>query len=245
VKLFRTVIFLFITLLLNTYNTFCQNKENSDTDKAKSGVMDFNLYYDTRNFNVMTINLSAQITEELRYFSLNTFYDNSADKTTNTYYSEHNLRLNAFTDLPIDLTFQTVTSSGIRSLVSRLGVMWHLDKTKYLDQLFNFFNLRYNTTYHLFQISQNKHPELFTQIEHVYALRPLPDLLDNRVYISGFADQNIIYEDDGKITFHWVNETQLGVRLVKELYFVVEYRLNKKLPKKEGVGIGLEYMIKL
>ena len=83
-----------------------------------------------------------------------------------------------------------------------------------------------------------------TAIEHVYRINVLPKVFKNRVYLGGFADQNFIYNNN-KLSFKWVSEHQLGIRVLDQLYLVLEYRINDFLPTDNyGLGYGLEYKIK-
>ena len=81
-------------------------------------------------------------------------------------------------------------------------------------------------------------------IEHVYRINIAKKKLDRRIYISGFIDQNFNYNGRGGLSFKWVTEHQLGVRIIDELYAILEYRINDFYPKDNyGLGYGLEYKI--
>lgn len=94
------------------------------------------------------------------------------------------------------------------------------------------------------QLRNKTKVEYMTIIEHAYRINILAGRLNNRVYLAGFADQNFKYLENDKVTFEWVTEHQLGIRLIEELYAVAEYRINTFLPANNyGVGYGLEYKI--
>ena len=78
------------------------------------------------------------------------------------------------------------------------------------------------------------------QIEYFYRFQILLSIFLDRVYLSGFADQNLDSRGDSK----WVTQHQLGVQIVSQFFAVAEFRYNELLPsKKEGMGLGLQYVI--
>ena len=82
-----------------------------------------------------------------------------------------------------------------------------------------------------------------TMIEHVYNIKVWPSKLKDRVYIAGFADQNIVYLDGG-VKMRWVSEYQLGIGLIDQFYLVAEYRINDLLPSGNyGLGYGFQYKV--
>ena len=69
----------------------------------------------------------------------------------------------------------------------------------------------------------------------------LPDILNDRLYIGGFADHSFGGPGDPEV----VNENQLGVRLYDWWYAVAEYRYNGyRKGDESSLGLGFEYVIK-
>lgn len=96
----------------------------------------------------------------------------------------------------------------------------------------------------LLQFRKRTATKFATQIEHVYAFLIAPQTFGKRLYLGGFADQNMVYNADGGVSFKWVSEHQLGFRIVNRLFAVLEYRINDYLlTDKYGLGYGLEYKI--
>lgn len=215
---------------------FCADSEKGD--KA-TGFLDFNYYYDTRDFDVLTINALANITERVQYFSL-TNYSNSISTNKNfirnRLFSEQNIRWLAIQEkFPTDLTLQWVISNPGKKDLLRLGFRFRVSSFNWLKSAFQSLNMSYTTNFHLLQID---HVDGFDwQIEHVYKF--VPNILEKRIYIGGFADHNF---SPGKSVL--VTEHQLGFRVVDQLFLVAEYRHNGFLKtKKSGVGLGIEYKI--
>lgn len=206
--------------------------------KVTGGSLDFNYYYDTRDLNVYTINTQLKIAPRLEYFSFVNYF-NAAQTTRNmdltSYYMEQNLRWSLPSGLPADLVTQFASSSGGLNDVLRFGGRWKVSSTKGFDGFFKKINTFYAVTF--FPVQFDSLAGYQWQIEHVYRTELMPGLLDKRVYLSGFVDQNI-----GPGSLPWVTEHQLGVRLAGNLYAAVEYRHNAFLKKKDGVGLGLEYV---
>lgn len=73
----------------------------------------------------------------------------------------------------------------------------------------------------------------------------LPSLLDNRLYVRGFYDQNFIMGNTIDRNFIVVADTQFGLRLYKGLHAVTELRYNGFLAEQDrfGIALGLEYKI--
>lgn len=207
--------------------------------------MDFNGYYDSREFSVLTFNLLANLPNRFQYFSLTNFQGNSKDADLNGYFSEQNVRWNMIDNTPFDLTAQWVTRSGQTNDLLRFGFRLRLSSLKWLSAWLKKMNVFYFFNVHAIEFRNNDATDYFTQLEHVYNIKILPKLLDNRVYFGGFADQAFHYHNGKKITFNWVSEHQLGVRLWPAFYAVAEYRINDWLPKDRfGWGYGLEYKVK-
>ena len=223
-------------------SVYAQHEPVNKTHK-NSGLLDFNGYYDSRNFSVFTLNILAQPADRLQYFSLTNYQSTHSGTDLQTFYSEQNVRLR-LRKSPLDLTSQWVVRSGEATDRFRLGIRIRLSSITGLNALFKRLHLSYSANFHLLEFGSGKGPDYFTQIEHVYRLEILPDLLQKRIYLAGFADQNIIYVDDDKPSIKWVSEHQMGLRIFNQLFMVMEYRINDFLPSKNyGLGYGLEYKI--
>ena len=209
-----------------------------------SGFIDVNGYYDTRDFSVLTINLFAALPNRLQYFSLTNYTNNQNSPDLEGFYAEHNLRWGINKDLPLDLTYQYVLRQGEKNDDHRFGLRWRLHNTGVLKGLFSKLNMSYTFNPMFLQLRSKTKVEYMTIIEHAYKINVLPRKFNNRVYLAGFADQNFKYNKDDKVSFEWVTEHQLGIRLIEELYAVAEYRINTFLPANNyGMGYGLEYKI--
>ena len=205
-----------------------------------TGFLDFNTYYDTRDFSVMTINILAKLPNRLQYFSLTNYQSADASADLASFYSEQNVRWQLKTKSPFDITLQYVMRQGSKNDDVRLGLRWRLSNTPKIEKFFKALKMSYSINPMIIQFRVNAHTKSMTQIEHVYRIK----LYKDRVYIGGFADQNFDYSNN-KLSFKWVSEHQLGVRLISQLYVVTEYRINDFLENDNtGLGIGLEYIIK-
>ncbi len=231
-----------ITFLLLTPSCFSQEEV---VEKHKnSGFIDLNGYYDTRDFSVLTINLFASLPHRFQYFSLTNYTNNQDSPDLEGFYAEHNLRWAINEKLPLDLTYQYALRQGEKNDDHRFGLRWRLHNTGFLSNLFSEINMAYTFNPMFIQFRSKTEVEYMTIIEHAYKIRVFPNLLDNRVYIAGFADQNFKYLENDKLTFEWVSEHQLGIKIIDELYAVAEYRINTFLPSENyGLGYGLEYKI--
>lgn len=208
-----------------------------------TGFIDLNYYWDTRDFNVMTINAGAKLAHDFEYFQfLNLFGeygDASAWDDLTSYYTEVNLRRPICKDhdllRPLDWTAQYADGS-VPEGVLRFGVRWRLHDTR--GSVGEFFNdvlkLKYSVNLHAIETDGAG-----WQLEHVYRR----DFFDKRVYIAGFADHNI---DSGSRNSTWVTENQIGVRLFDQFFAVAEYRYSSPSAPvfKSGWGFGMEYVIR-
>ena len=209
-----------------------------------SGFIDFNGYYDTREFSVLTYNILVNMPKRLQYFSLTNYQSSSKSADLNSNFAEHNLRWAIGNNIPLDLTVQYVLRNGDNNDDVRLGFRWRASQTKGLKKLFKKLNMSYSMNPMLVQFRKRNATKYATQIEHVYAFLIAPQIFRKRLYLGGFADQNIVYTGNGGVSFKWVSEHQLGFRIVNRLFAVLEYRINDYfLADNYGLGYGLEYKI--
>ena len=220
------------------------NAQSTQEKTRISGFVDFNVYYDTREFSVLTYNILANISERLQYFSLTNYQSAERSFDMGSSYAEHNLRWKIKKKTPLDLTFQYVLRNGVDNDDFRFGIRWRLNNTPKIDSFLKKLNMSYSFNPMFIEFSRREAAKFMTIIEHVYKINIAPKALNNRLYIGGFIDQNFEYPNTGGILFNWVSEHQLGVRLFDEFYAVLEYRINDFLPADNyGLGYGIEYNI--
>ncbi|MEO9967844.1 MAG: hypothetical protein ABJF11_18775 [Reichenbachiella sp.] len=233
-----------IVLVLGlSYSVIGQHVTEKNENSKASGFVDFNAYRDTRAFSELTINALANVTDRIQYFSLtnNSGAPNTSD--VQSFFSEQNIRWKVAKNSPVDFTSQWTLRTGEDNDNWRLGFRVRLNNLTPLESLFSKINLTYSLNFHLLQFDFDKPVKYFTQMEHVYRLLLFPELLNRRVYISGFADQNFRSGGEENKT-KWVTEHQLGIRIINEFYIVAEYRVNDFFSSDHyGLGYGLEYKI--
>ena len=217
----------------------------AEDSHKNAGFLDFNFYPYTKvdADNAFTLNALGNLRRGLQYFSLTNFgrdSERAALKEFDNFLTEQNLRWNIPGDVPLNLfqlTAQALIRSGTGNDALRLGVRWKVHDTPRLDGLLEAVQLKYWIDFHLAQFDHVAGRQW--QIEHVFRWVVSP----NRVYIGGFADHNIDQEDGTQ--HNWVEETQLGVRLVDELHLIAEQRYNAfRKGDESSLGIGLEYVIR-
>lgn len=209
------------------------------------GFLDYNIYQDTREFGVSTLNAKLNLPGPFSYFSLTNWQGNpqgdEAFDMSYLYITEQNLYYNLF-DSPFDAHMQYFSISGDNNDALRFGISTGVHKISFLKKFFDKIHAQYNMTYFMWQVD---HIDAYAfQLQHVWNIKILPKTLHDRVYINGFADQNFNL-GSGNAHDNLVFETQLGVRVYKGLYAVSELRWNGFFPEgsRFGVGIGAEYKI--
>ena len=125
-----------------------------------------------------------------------------------------------------------------RSVTIHLGVRWRLNATPWLDKMLKAINLTWAVQFFPTRIDQRDVGGW--QISHAYQMS-FPYISD-RLYLSGFFDHNIDESArPGSTLNNVVSETQLGVRLYRQLYAVVEYRINDyRRADNTNFGAGFE-----
>ncbi len=217
----------------------------AETIHENTGFLDFNLYPYTKvdADNAVTVNALGNLRHGLQYFSLTNFgrdSERAALKESDNFLTEQNLRWNIPGDMPLNLlqlTVQALVRSGRGNDALRLGLRWKIHSTPRLHRLLKAARVVYWIDIHAVQFDHVDGRQW--QIEHVFRWVLSP----NRVYVAGFADHNI--DPEGGTKHNWVEETQLGVRLVDHLHLVGEQRYNAfRQGEETSVGIGLEYVIR-
>jgi hypothetical protein len=217
------------------------NKEHKNT-----GFLDFSLYpyTDADADNTATINALANLDNGFQYFSLTNFgRDPSRNELEEVkgILTEQNLRWKLPCEIPVAIAVQALIRSGNDNDALRLGPRWTIQDTWGFDRILKSCGLKYWIAFYGAQFDHASGCQW--QMEHCFLWNVFPELLDNRVYIGGFADHNINHAGGTKST--WVEEAQLGVRLIGEWYFVTEQRYNGfRVGDESSVGVGLEYVIR-
>ena len=206
------------------------------------GFIDLNAYfYDTREQSTLTINLLSSLPYRFQYFSFVNYdsaFASGDPEEIESFYSEQQLAWHLPNSLPLQLVANWSITNGPDNDAIRFGPAWIVSSTRFFDQFFKMVNVFYMVRFYLLQIDSLD--GFNWQMEHVYSTALFPNLLANRVYISGFADHNFL--DDGSTTL--VTETQLGIRIIDQFFAIAEYRHSDFTPDKDGVGFGVEYKIR-
>lgn len=215
--------------------------ENSS--QASKGFIDFNLYYDTENFSVLTVNAGADLPNDFSYFSLTNFSSDFGDSDytdLNELYSEQNLTWSPAETDPIAWNIQWNIRSGENNDRFRLAPQWLVHKTPFLDKFFKAINATYKINFHLVQWDDETHGDHVWQMEHVYFMNVLPHLFDGKLYLSGFADHTF----GGPGNPALVTEHQIGYRMIDNWFAVAEYRRNEyRKGNEDSLGLGVEYKV--
>ncbi|MTI41545.1 hypothetical protein [Fulvivirga lutimaris] len=231
-----SIIFVLGLLMLTIASSTVMAQEKSG--KVKSGFMDPNIYYDTRGHSEFTINALAKFHGPFEYFGFVNYTGAEEDTDVGSFYVEQTLRWKFYNKLPLNLAVQAALRSGAANDSYRLGLRWIANETGGISELLSKLHLSYGVTLFALQAGYGDQQRYLAQIEHAYRF----SFWQNKVYISGFADQNLNHGSDNPFT--WVTEHQLGIQLLPNFYAVAEYRINEFLTETTGVGLGLEYVMR-
>lgn len=181
----------------------------------------------------------------MSYFSLSNFANKEFDSELSGFdnvYTEQNFRWQVTEQSPLDLTVQMNFRSGANNDRHRLGLRWRLNDTLALKSFFESINLQWSINLHALQIDDV--PADVWQMEHVF--RMTFPYISERLYLAGFVDHTF-NEDlannmpDKPI----VAEAQLGFRMIENLHFISEYRVNQyRRSDVNNLALGFEYIIK-
>lgn len=208
------------------------------------GFLDFNTYYDVEKYSVVTINAQAVLPNDLSYFSL-TNYSNgfgAGDETEfDDFYTEQNLTWSPAATGPVGWNIQWNLRSGVNNDRLRLAPQWRLQDTPVIGPLLKQLRARYFINFHAVQWDDETHGDYVWQMEHVYRIDVLPELLDDRVYLAGFMDHTFGGPGNPAV----VTEHQLGVRIIDRWYAIAEFRRNEyRKGREDSLGLGAEYIIR-
>jgi len=215
---------------------------------TSGGFLDINVYpylSDVDNDNTITLNLAAKLNDRFSYFSLTNFGNEKgagALSDINTFYTEQNVRWQVSEKSPIDLTLQMNFRSGDDNDRHRLGFRWRINDTALFNAAFKAINLSWSINFHVKQFDSA--PEDIWQMEHVFRMT-FPGI-DNRLYLAGFIDHTFNQNVSGNVPKNpMVGEIQLGYRIIENLFFITEFRVNEyRRSDVNNIALGLEYLIK-
>ncbi len=212
-----------------------------------TGFLDFNLYPYTSvdRDNSITINALVNLPNGFQYFGFTNFARDPARGTleeVSGLLTEQHLRWKPNWQYPVSLAGNVLLQSGSHANDAlRFGPRITLDKTSLLRETLERWHVRYSVAFYGAQFDHVDGTQW--QIEHAFRWDILPDLLDNRVYIGGFADHNINHATDTNST--WIQEAQRGVRVVGDWYAVIERRYNGyRIGEESSIGVGVEYVMR-
>lgn len=238
----KNILIIFFIICIASSPSLLFSQKNDST--TASGFIDLNGYYDTRELSILTINLMTNFPKRVQYFSLTNYQGANNTSDLSSLYSEQNIRWAITQKSPLDLTLQYVIRSGNQNDDVRFGIRYKLSQTRKLLTFFKKLNFFYSINPMLVQLMESTAAKYLTQIEHVYYIRIWPRKLKNKIYVSGFADQNFVYSPKKQlIKTNWVTEHQLGVNIIDRLFAVAEFRINDYAIRSVGLGYGLQYKI--
>ena len=210
-------------------------------EKRRPAQIAFNLYpylSDVKTDADFTINMLVPLPARFSYFSFANFGDTLSSGDPDFLLTEQNLIWNVSEKLPLDLVAQDIIRRGHDNDTIHLGVRWRLNSTPMLAGFLKAINLNYSVQ--IFPTRIDQRDVGGWQISHAYQMT-FPYISD-RLYLGGFLDHNI--DETSRPGFtrdNVVSETQFGVRLYRQLYAVVEYRINDyRRSDNTNVGAGLE-----
>lgn len=218
--------------------------DQSLRDYRPHGFLDFNTYHDSRNFRVHTLNAKLDLPGPFSYFSLTNWQgDATGDEFFDygNYLTEQNLYYK-LGDSAFDINMQYFSLSGNKNDLLRFGPQVRFEALPWLGKYLKKINAWYHFTY--FPLQVDHFDDYAFQLQHVWYMKLFPKTFNDRAYLYGFADQNMLI---GSQNAHnkLVSELQLGYRVWKDLALVTEARWNGFFPKGDrfGVGVGVQYKV--
>ncbi len=206
---------------------------------AHAGMLDFN-YYPYRSNTTWdkwaAMNAAHNFGSGLSFFGLLNLGDIGPK---NVYYSESNFRWAPDKNLPLELTVQLNFRSGKQNDRYRLGVRWHLSRTKAFKPFFEALNLAYAVNLHAVQFD-HEDPYVW-QLEHTFNMK-FPAISD-RLYLGGFWDQTFNQNlPAGFPARPIIGKAQLGYRIVDNFFAVADFRVNEyRRSDVMTLGLGVQY----
>jgi hypothetical protein len=153
--------------------------------------------------------------------------------------SEQNLRWRITERIPVDVAIQAILVRGNHNDSLQVGPRWRLNDITVLRPFLEAIHAAYSISFFIKRFDSV--PGDVRQISHAYSVG-FPYISD-RLYLSGFVDQNFHRDVPAdKQQRPIVSETQLGIRLLKKLYAIAEYRRNEyRASDKDNLALGFEY----
>lgn len=211
-----------------------------------SGFIDFNFYpYTTVNTdNAVSVNTLVNLPHDFQYFGFINFERQPSEHAlteTAGVFTEQNLRWQPW-EAPVSLATQILIRTGAKNNdVLRFGPRFALHDFQLFESALQKCNLQYWVAIYPAEFDYTAGYQW--QMEHVFQWKVLPELLNDRVYIGGFADHVIDQASGTDVT--WVEEAQLGVRVAGAWYLVAEQRYNGfRRGQEASLGLGVEYVVR-
>lgn len=216
---------------------------NAYAQQRRPAQIAFNFYpylSDVKTDSDFTINMLVPLPSRLSYFSFINFSDALSEGNADFMLTEQNLIWNVSEKLPVDLVAQDIIRRGRNNDTIHLGIRWRLNNTPALASFFRAINLNY--ALQIFPTRIDQRDVGGWQISHAYQMT-FPYISD-RLYLGGFLDHNIDETTRPGLTRDYViSETQFGIRLYRQLYAVVEYRIND-YRRSDNTNLGAGFEIK-
>ena len=208
-------------------------------DKVE-GSLNFNFYpylSQVTSDADFTLNAAATLPAGLSYASFVNFTGVFRDTGMQMQNSEQNLRWAFSPRIPFDAAVQAQIGPKNGDDTWQVGPRWRINDTPFLRGIFAALHVSWNVTF--FQRFDNAEGSV-RQISNNYRVS-FPYLSD-RLYLSGYLDRGI-HHGGRRGRVHLDNtETQLGVRLVGNVYAIAEYRRNEyRATDRDNLAVGLEF----
>ncbi len=210
---------------------------------ALGGFIDINGAYDTRNLTTGTLAVLTTLPAGFQYFGFVNLINRQGGpgEEQNTFFSQQHLYFAPFRVLPLDIAALGEFMSGNDNDSARAGVRWRLSDTGFMRPAFEKARLYLSAGYFPVQFDRIQAPGWRSFASYAYNWQLWP----GRVYVGGFADHYMSVQNGQMKTFtqDFVTEHQVGLRLLFGLHVVAEYRHDDFAPKKDGVGLGVQYLV--
>lgn len=192
---------------------------------------------------VTTLNAKLDLPGPFSYFSLTNWFGNPDGSENFFLHEDYITEQNLFYKIkkaPLQAVVQYFSISGDENDILRFGAETEVNEISFLRKIFKKLNTKYKVTYFPWQLDH--YDGYGFQIQYVLYSKIMPKTFNERMYLYGFADQNIMVDGEDKHN-KLVSELQLGYRIYKGFHLVSELRCNGFFPKgsRFGVGLGMEY----
>lgn len=228
-------------ILLMSLCSCLMTVEAQESGDAKNVSIDFNFYpylSDLKNDTDVTISINAQLPGRFSYFSFNSFGDVISADSKNFRFAEHSFRWQPSAELPLDFVTQFTTIAGNGNDRVQAGVRWRLHETGFLKSFFEKINVMHTITFYAKRWDESD--DDIWQMEHLFIMR-FPYISD-RLYLLTWLDHTFDLDPRPGVPKNPIHtESQLGVRLIGNLYATAEYRINEfRRSDVNNLAIGFE-----